>query len=118
MQFENLIVWQKSHQLVLNIYQRAKDFPKSELYALGNQIRRAAVSIPANIAEGHLQPTPKNKLKYLFIAKGSLNEVKYYNRLCLDLGYYSHDQSFGSELSEIEYLLNAYIKAIIIKSTK
>lgn len=85
--FKELIVWQKSHKLVLEIYKITKSYPKDEIYALTNQIRRAAVSISANIAEGYKKKTKANKLNFLNISEGSLEEVKYYIILSKDLDF-------------------------------
>ncbi len=87
--FKELIVWQRSHKLVLEIYKATKAFPKEEDYALTSQIRRAGVSIPANIAEGYKKKTKGSKLNYLNISEGSLEEVKYYFILSKDLDYIS-----------------------------
>ena len=85
--FEDLLVWQKAHQLVLNIYKATKHFPKEEIYGLVSQIRRSAVSVPANIAEGYRKRTKAEKRRYLTIAHGSLDETRYFLILSRDLGY-------------------------------
>ena len=85
--FRDLIVWQKAHQFVVAIYNLTKQFPKEEIFALTNQVRRAAVSIAANISEGHKKNTVPNQLNYLNISEGSLEEVKYYLILSKDLNY-------------------------------
>ena len=84
---EDLIAWQKAHQLVLAIYKATKTFPKDELYGLVSQIRRAAVSVPANIAEGFRRRTKADKRRFLTIAHGSLEETRYFLILSKDLGY-------------------------------
>lgn len=89
--FEDLIVWQKSHGFVLRIYQYTAKFPKHELFALVSQMRRAAMSIPANIAEGFRRRTRTDKARFLNIAQGSLEEVRYYLLLAKDLGYGNSD---------------------------
>ncbi len=76
--FEDLIVWQKAHQLVLAVYRMSEGFPKSEVYGLTAQLRRATVSIPANIAEGFKKRTKADKARFLNIAQGSLEECRYY----------------------------------------
>ena len=84
--FCELKVWQKAHKLVLGIYKLSKSFPEEEKYGLVSQMRRSAVSINANIAEGYMKG--KNEfLRYLEIARGSLEETKYYFILSNDLGY-------------------------------
>ena len=85
--FQDLIVWQKAHQFVLLVYELSKDFPKSEVYGLTSQLRRAAVSIAANIAEGFKKRSLTDKLRFLNIAQGSLEECRYYLILVEDLQY-------------------------------
>lgn len=110
--FTDLIVWQKTHKLVLEVYKATKTFPKEELYGLTSQFRRAAVSIPANIAEGFRKNGKPDKARFLNIAQGSLEEVKYYLILSKDLGYL--ENKFMEELSEeVSKLLDAYLKAIL-----
>ena len=109
--FTDSIAWQKGHEFVLLIYQFTSDFPKSETYGLTSQLRRAAVSIPANIAEGFKKRGSKDKIKFLNISQGSLDECKYYLILARDLEY-----GFNEELielsTEISKLLSVYIKKI------
>lgn len=69
--FQELVVWQKAHELVLSIYRFSKDFPKSEMYGLTSQIRRAAISVPANIAEGFKKRGKADKCRFMNIAQGS-----------------------------------------------
>ena len=110
--FEDLIVWQKAHQLVLSIYKSTKGFPKTALYGLVDQIRRSAVSIAANIAEGFRKRSKAEKSHYLNIAHGSLEETRYYLILSKDLGY-CEITSMMSLSDEISKLLMAYRKKII-----
>ena len=86
--YTDLLVWQKSHVLVLDIYRITKQFPKEEVFSLTSQFRRAAVSVPANIAEGFARNGVKDKLRFYNIAAGSLNEVGYYLLLSKDLDYF------------------------------
>lgn len=109
--FEDLIVWQKSHEHVLKVYKLTEDFPKSELYGLVSQYRRAAVSIAANIAEGFKKPSKKDKIRYLNISTGSLEECRYYSLLSKDLKYVN-ERPFVTLTDEIGKLLNSYRKAI------
>lgn len=110
--FTDLIVWQKAHKLVLEVYKATKTFPKEELYGLTSQFRRAAISTPANIAEGFRKNGKHDKARFLNIAQGSLEEVKYYLILSKDLGYL--ENKFMEELSEeVSKLLDAYLKAIL-----
>ena len=85
--FEDLIVWQKAHAFVLSIYSFSGTFPKHEIFGLTSQFRRAAVSIPANIAEGFRKKSNKDKIRFYNIAQGSLEECRYYLILANDLGY-------------------------------
>lgn len=86
--FHNIKAWQQAHQLTLEIYKITRNhFPKDELYALTSQIRRAVVSVPANIVEGFYRKTKKEKLRFYEISMSSLEEVKYYIILAKDLEY-------------------------------
>ena len=112
--FTDLVVWQKSHQFVLGIYSITAGFPKEEVYALTNQIRRAAVSIPANIAEGFKKKTLPNKINFLSHSEGSLEEVKYYLILAKDLNYIStfDFEKLFANAEEVSKLINGYKKSI------
>ena len=109
--FENLIVWKKAHQFVLNSYIYSSNFPKYELFGLTSQYRRAAVSIAANIAEGFKKNSVKDKLRYYNIAQGSLEECKYYLILSKDLNYGENNQ-LVTDLDEVSKLLGSYIRTI------
>lgn len=85
--FRTLEVWKQSHQLTLNIYQAAESLPKSELFSLTSQIRRAVTSIPTNIAEGCGRDGEAELGRFLNIAKGSASEVEYLLQLTHDLNY-------------------------------
>lgn len=85
--FEDLRVWQVGHALSLKIYQITKNFPKSELYGLTSQLRRAASSVPANVVEGYYRNTTKELIKFLYNARGSAGEVTYFLVLARDLSY-------------------------------
>jgi four helix bundle protein len=85
--FQDLLVWQKPHRLVLNIYKISQEMPKHELFGLTSQLRRAAVSVPANIAEGFSRASVKDKLRFYCISQSSLEEVRYYSILIHDLQY-------------------------------
>jgi four helix bundle protein len=109
--FEDLIVWQKSHQLTLFVYRVTTGFPKTELYGLVSQMRRAAVSVPANIAEGFKRRKNPDKARCMNIAQGSLEEVRYYFLLSRDLGYLKDIER--SRIDEVARLLNAYIQSVL-----
>jgi four helix bundle protein len=89
--FRDLLVWRKAHQFVLGVYSFTAAFPKPETYGLSLQMRRAAVSIPANIAEGFRRRGKADKARYMNIAEGSLEECRYYLILANDLGYGNTD---------------------------
>jgi four helix bundle protein len=108
--FTDLIVWQKSHAFVLAVYTLTAQFPKEELFGLTSQLRRAAVSIPANIAEGFKKKGKQDKLRFYNIAQGSLEECRYYLILTQDLKY-SDTSKEMSLLEEVSKLLNAYAQA-------
>jgi four helix bundle protein len=109
--YEELIVWQKAHEFVLQVYQLTKSFPKEELFGLTAQFRRASVSIAANIVEGYSKKGPKDKLRFLNIAQGSLAECRYYLRLSQDLGF-ANTATQEADLEKVSKLLNAYYRGI------
>ena len=109
--FQDLQVWQKAHQLVLDVYRMSRGFPSSEIYGLTSQLRRAAVSIPANIAEGFRKRGKADKARFLNIAQGSLEEVRYYLILSKDLSYADVTEQL-TLAEEISKMLDAYCKAI------
>jgi len=106
--FTELDVWKSAHQFVLNVYRYTKQFPKSETYGLVSQFRRAAVSIPANIAEGYAKMGLKDKLRFYNIAQGSAEECRYYLILSKDLGY-GENSALRNELEAVSKMLSGYI---------
>ena len=110
--FEDLTVWQKAHGWVLAIYRFTETFPKSELYGLVSQVRRAAVSVPANIAEGFKKRGAKDKLRFFNIAQGSVEESRYYLILSKDLGY-GDTSGLLVLLEEASRLLDSYYRTIL-----
>jgi four helix bundle protein len=110
--FRELIVWRKAHQLVTEVYQYTSNLPKEEIYVLTPQMRRAAISIPANIAEGFRRRGKGDKARFMNIAEGSLEESRYYLILASDLHYGKNDQ-LAELLEEVSRLLHAYISAIL-----
>ena len=111
--FEELIVWQKAHQLTLDVYKLTQSFPKEEIYGITSQIRRASVSIAANIAEGYKRRTPKDKARFLNFSEGSLEEVKYYLILAKDLSFITENSNALSKANEVAKLLFSYKKGIL-----
>jgi four helix bundle protein len=112
--FRSLKVWEKAHALTLIIYKSTAEFPKQEVYALTNQIQRAAVSIPANIAEGCGKDSDAELKRYFIIAMGSSSELEYLLLLACELGYLQHAayQSMQADLVEIRKMLNAFIQKL------
>ena len=111
---DKLIVWQQSHQLVLKIYEITKGFPNSELFGLTSQIRRAAVSVPSNIVEGKARGFDKEYKRFLMMARGSLEEVKYQLLLAKDLKYIdiSEYEAITGLTNEVGKLLNGLIRKL------
>ena len=85
--FKDLLVWQKSHSIVIDVYKITREFPKDEVYALTSQMRRCAVSITSNIAEGFSRQGTKEKIQFYFTAKGSLTELHNQLLIAKDVGY-------------------------------
>jgi four helix bundle protein len=110
--FGQLIVWQKAHQFVLGVYHFTESFPRNEIYGLTSQLRRAAVSIPANIAEGFKKRGRLDKVRFLNIAQGSLEECRYYLILAKDLNY-GDTTSLNLQLEEVSKLLGSYSAKIL-----
>jgi four helix bundle protein len=110
--FKDLIVWQKSHALALKVYRVSARYPKTELYGVVSQMRRAAVSVPANIAEGFKRASRPDKARVLNIAQGSLEELRYFLLLAKDLGY-EEDLGVAEELDEVARLLDSYRGKIV-----
>ena len=109
--FQDLIVWRKAHQFVLAAYRFSSNFPKSETYGLVSQFRRSAVSIAANIAEGFKKRGKADKLRFLNISQGSLEECRYYLILSRDLNY-GDTSTLMPLLEEVSRLLISYSKVI------
>ena len=114
MHWKELTVWQKSHQLALEIYKATSSYPREELYALVNQLRRSATSVPANIVEGQSRNTTKEYVQFLYNARGSMEETRYYLLLSRDLGFLSpsgcEDLEAGYE--EVSKMLNRLISTM------
>lgn len=106
------MVWQRAHEFVLAVYRMTGAFPKSEIYGLTSQFRRAAVSIPANLAEGFRKRGKADKLRYMNIAQGSLEESRYYLTLTRDLEY-ANVLEAKELLEEVSKMLEAYSQAIL-----
>lgn len=109
--FDDVQVWRKAHSWVLNIYRLTEKFPKHEIFGLTSQLRRAAVSVPANFAEGFRRSSLQEKLRFYNIAQGSLEECRYYLILAKDLKY-GEVEELQAELEEVSKLLEAYMRAM------
>jgi len=113
--FENIGAWQKAYKFTLLVYKVTNTFPECERFGLCSQFKRAAVSIPANIAEGYKKLSKADKLRFYNIAQGSLEECRCYIYLSKDLGYVD-DAMFREMLvllSDTSRLLNAYCRGVI-----
>jgi four helix bundle protein len=112
--WKDLRVWQKAHLLVIDIYSVTNEFPDSERHNLTSQIRRAVTSIPTNIVEGHDRSSTNDFLRFLFISRGSLEEVRYLMFLAKDLKYIEDDvfQKVEINCSEVSILINKLIKSL------
>jgi len=114
--FKDLIVWQKAHEFVLEVYKITAPFPRHETYGLSSQMRRASVSIAANIAEGFRKRGKADKARFLNTAEGSVEESHYYLLLAQDL-HYAETELLLKSLDEVSRLLNAYSRAILASNS-
>ena len=105
-QFQQLEAWQEAHKLALMVYQATKDFPGEERFGLVSQMRRAAVSIPANVAEGFKRRGIQDKLRFYNVSEGSLEELKYFFILSRDLGYIASEAELMAQAERVGRLLN------------
>lgn len=110
--FEDLEVWKRAHELVLSIYKLTKEFPLEEKFGLVSQMRRAAVSIPANIAEGFKKQGIRDKRNFYNIAQGSLEELRYYLILSTDLGYCKKKEELYEVIDMSGRMLHGLVKSI------
>ena len=112
--FTEFKVWQRSHALVLQLYRLTREFPADERFGLTSQLRRAATSIPTNIAEGSRRQHPQDFARFLNIAEASLAELEYLLMLTLDLGYADNQavQPHLTEVNEIARMLYAFRRKV------
>jgi four helix bundle protein len=112
--FRKLVVWEKAHQLTLDIYQMTGNFPKEEIFGLVSQIKRSSSSIPTNIAEGCGRHSEKDFCRFLVIAFGSANELEYQLLLSTDLKFVPIDVSTKllGQVKEVKKMLSAFIKKL------
>ena len=112
--FRGLVVWQKAHELIMTVYRVTKAFPREEVYGLVSQMRRAGVSVAANIAEGCVRDTDRDFGRFLAIALGSASEVEYLLLLSHDLGWLDdrqYDESHA-KVTEVKKMLTSFIQTL------
>jgi four helix bundle protein len=109
--FQQLEVWQEAHKLVLMVYRVTKKFPSDERFGLVSQMRRAAVSMPANIAEGFKRRGIQDKIRFYNTSEGSLEELKYFFILSKDLEYISSNNDLMAQAETAGRLLNGLISS-------
>ena len=112
--YKELKVWQASYKTCLHIYKVTKQFPKEDMYGLTSQIRRSAVSIPSNIAEGYGRKTTLEYVRFLYIAYGSVCELETQTMICGDLDYVRKEKldQLKKEIGDVERMLKAMIKSL------
>ena len=105
-------VWQESMDLVTEVYTIVKKLPKEELFSLSDQIRRSAVSIPSNIAEGSSRNSKKEFIQFLYIALGSLCELETQLKICINIGYLQNLENIFIQTEKIKKMINALISSL------
>lgn len=114
MHWRDLEVWRQAHAMVLETYRRTGGFPDEEKFGLTSQLRRAAISVPANIVEGNVRQSTREYIQFLCVARGSLEEARYYTLLAKDLGYLpqtEHDD-LEAESESVSRMINALVNAL------
>lgn len=118
--YKKILAWQRGYQLVLETYKTTERFPKEERYGITSQIRRAVVSIVANIVEGRAKNSEKDFLRYLYISRGSIWEYEFFIELARDLGYLSQEEF--ERLDELRaktaFLLHRFTQSIVEDNKK
>lgn len=117
--YKKLNLFQKADELAILTYKYTRDFPKEEIFGLVSQMRRAAVSVPANIVEGYSRNNKRERLQFYYIARGSLTELEYYIDLSYKLGYINDEKYkvISLKRSEVGKLLNGFINYQKVNST-
>ena len=112
--FRRLLVWQKAHELVLQVYRISRDFPREELYGLTSQVRRSAASVPTNVAEGCGRGSDPDFARFLVMAMGSSSELEYQLLLSRDLAFLdtAMHQTLEAKVVEIKKMLTALIRKV------
>lgn len=113
--YHKLLVWQRAHEFVKDVYGVTKKFPKEEQFGIVSQLQRAAVSVAANIVEGQAKHSQRDFKRFLWIARGSLAECEYFLELSRDLGFISEKEycEIDEERGEVSFLLNKFMKSVI-----
>ena len=116
--FRELIVWQKAHKMTLDVYRATASFPKEETYGITSQLRRAASSVPANIAEGCGKNSDAEFARFMQIAAGSASEVEYHLLLAHDLNFIEPItyEKLDSDVNEVKKMLNVFLQRLRSKS--
>ena len=112
--FRQLEVWKLAHELVLDVYRLTSTFPNEEKFGLTSQMRRASISIPANIAEGYKRRGGREKIRFYNIAEASLEELRYYFLLCNDLKLGNAGMELEEKADSVARMLNGHIRKIEI----
>jgi len=117
--YREILVWQKSMELVSDVYKNSANFPSSESYGLTSQIRRSAISIPSNIAEVYGRNHSKDYIRFLEISRGSLYELQTQIEIAFNLEFFNRDKfdSMSKNYHEVEKMLNSLISKIKIPNT-
>jgi four helix bundle protein len=112
--FKELKVWQKAHRFVLDVYQQSRSFPPDERFGLAAHLRKSAISVPSNIAEGCGREGERELARFLSIAAGSASETEYQMLLARDLGYLSHEahRQLDDQANEIKRMLNSFLQKL------
>src|SRR5947209_17813188 len=112
--YRELQVWHKAHKLTLDLYRLSREFPREELYGLSSQMRRAAVSIGANLAEGCGRRTSTELARFVRIALGSASELDYHLLLSRDLGFMATEEfaSASAALTEVRKMLTSFLNSV------
>jgi four helix bundle protein len=110
--YEDLIAWQKAYALVIEVYEVSKTFPADERFGLTQQVRRAAVSVPSNIAEGWGRNTRSDYARFVDVARGSVYELQTQLKLAAGLGYLSQQHNVLQSVAEVERIINGLSNAL------
>jgi four helix bundle protein len=110
--YRDLKVWQAAHRLVLMVYQVTSSFPDAERFGLISQMRRAAVSVPANVVEGFKRRSPQDKLRFYNVAEASLEELKYFILLVTDLGFTTVPPALHDQAKTVSRLLYCFTQSV------